>query len=183
MSEPDNFKYKILEKLPLSDLYKFKEHRRLQVFYHKGFACVSCDKVATHIALGGDKGGGLHYDLYDDQGNAFTIDHIQPKSKGGSNNLDNLQPMCKTCNERKGNGDVSNLGVRFSELYKGNFVKKIPEIGDIVYRLQRNRKKVRLIGEIIGFKINEQHPNKLFSAYTKEFPDSLYGLDGFYVKK
>lgn len=179
----DNFKYKILEKFPLTDLPKFSEHRRLQVFYHKGCACVSCDKVATHIALGKDKGGGLHFDLYDDEGNAFTIDHIQPKSKGGSNDLDNLQPMCKTCNEDKGNGDVNNVGVKFSNMYKGNFIQKIPEIGDIVYRLDRRRKKVRLIGEVVGFKINEQNPNKILCAYTKECPTSLYALNGFYVKK
>lgn len=32
----------------------------------------------------------------------MTIDHIFPRSKGGSNRLDNLQPMCYDCNVEKG---------------------------------------------------------------------------------
>ncbi len=33
----------------------------------------------------------------------FTIDHIIPKSLGGSNNLDNLALACRRCNERRYN--------------------------------------------------------------------------------
>lgn len=33
----------------------------------------------------------------------FTQDHAVPKSKGGSNGLDNLQTMCSPCNNTKGN--------------------------------------------------------------------------------
>lgn len=32
-----------------------------------------------------------------------TIDHVVPKSKGGSNHVDNLVLCCKICNNKKGN--------------------------------------------------------------------------------
>lgn len=35
--------------------------------------------------------------------NSMTIDHIIPKSNGGSNSADNYQILCFKCNHKKGN--------------------------------------------------------------------------------
>jgi 5-methylcytosine-specific restriction endonuclease McrA len=43
-------------------------------------------------------------------GKATTIDHIQPKSKGGPNTWENVVAACKRCNQLKGSKTLDELG-------------------------------------------------------------------------
>ena len=55
-------------------------------------------------------GCGLHYHAKD-----FHIDHITPRSQGGTDDLDNLQLLCGHCNSTKGNSTMDELRRRLKE--------------------------------------------------------------------
>lgn len=44
----------------------------------------------------------------------LTIDHIVPRSKGGTNRLGNLRILCASCNETRGDGGI--YGYSLAEL-------------------------------------------------------------------
>lgn len=52
---------------------------RWLVFRRDGYACVWCGSVSD-----------------------LTVDHIHPVALGGTNDLSNLQTLCRPCNSRKG---------------------------------------------------------------------------------
>ena len=90
-------------------LENFKDHRRLSVFYYKGFLCVNCHRMGTNIRFRYDKKEvkdltrtGVHVDLFCGD-ILMTVDHIVPRSLGGSDELWNKQPMCAPCNTKKAN--------------------------------------------------------------------------------
>lgn len=95
--------YMFKEELDLDKLQTtFKNHRRLGVFAEKGCTCVRCNRVGTRLVIGEEFNGNLHVDLYTNDLILMTIDHIHPKSKGGSDDMTNLDPMCGPCNWAKG---------------------------------------------------------------------------------
>lgn len=51
----------------------------------------------------------------------LTVDHIVPQSVGGKNCLINLQVLCKTCNEEKGNEIVVYNNFTRSKQYAARF--------------------------------------------------------------
>lgn len=45
---------------------------------------------------------------------SMTIDHLTPKSRGGTSEMDNLMPACQPCNHRKGDMTLT----EFREIYE-----------------------------------------------------------------
>ena len=55
-----------------------------------------------------ERAGGEHC-AYCEKRGSMAIDHIIPLSRGGTNEADNLQLLCRSCNSKKGNrlaGDI-----------------------------------------------------------------------------
>jgi len=59
---------------------RISSSKRLKVFERDGWRCRFCGAQSN-----------------------LVIDHIFPVSKGGGNQFENLQTLCKNCNELKGN--------------------------------------------------------------------------------
>lgn len=99
-----------IQYLPITELQTtYAEHRRLKVFKHKGCKCITCGVEGVHLIKGLDPTGGSHVDLYTKDFRLMTVDHNIPKSKGGSNDLSNLDPMCERCNTKKSNKFNNNV--------------------------------------------------------------------------
>jgi hypothetical protein len=60
-----------------------RSDKRLAIYLRDGLACAWC-------------GAGL------ETGSIFTLDHLKPHAKGGSNHESNLVTCCKHCNDSRG---------------------------------------------------------------------------------
>ena len=104
-----------------------RTNKRLEVFRRYGTDCVYCGLKGTFFAVERHKKGlrnsEWHINLYAEvQTGGFrimTMDHVKPKSKGGSNGIQNLRPACSRCNSEKGSMSVSKwMAIRGSRRVK-----------------------------------------------------------------
>lgn len=180
MSQFD-FNYQIVEILPLSELNseQFKNHRRLRVFATKGCTCVNCGIKGDTLALGIDNKGNKHWDVYntiDETWIGLTIDHIIPKCKGGGTELENLQPMCTVCNNKKGgNYGGFSMNVLKSDLEKNSN----PSIGQELFLLKDKSRKVDYIGKCEEITVNPHYNN----TPSVRIGNSYYPLTTIYTQK
>jgi len=61
-------------------IFTTSEWQDLKIYY--GYQCLCCGEVEPNIKL--------------------TVDHVVPIERGGSNDITNIQPLCRTCNLKKG---------------------------------------------------------------------------------
>ena len=65
-------------------------------------------------------------------GKAEEIDHIVPRSNGGTNSSYNLTPACRSCNEKKSNLSLKEFGKLMNKDYSQLEPKKLPKNAAIV---------------------------------------------------
>lgn len=75
---------------------------RRKVFYEGNFTCDICNIKGYEEKF--PRGGYGYYTLI--HGLYLSIDHIIPKSKGGSHKRENLRILCTKCNSKKGTKNV-----------------------------------------------------------------------------
>lgn len=91
---------------------KYAVHMDSQRYFvfAKSLRCVECGLRGQAMILNTNANGQhpdqAHFNLYGLDGDRLvmlTKDHLRPKSKGGSDRLDNYVTMCDHCNGKKGN--------------------------------------------------------------------------------
>ena len=179
-----NHGYVIYKKYEIEDIFKELENnalpdkliygendyrdsvRRAQIIRElikrDGSKCINCGAISRYFALGKDKIGRWHLDLYGgeiDDDHMFTIDHIHPKSKGGENTLENYQLLCKICNEDKSDsveGEESSQKINVKRFYIDKKLTSLSEqIKGVLYKIKN--KDIICIKEIEGFTVGQQY--------------------------
>lgn len=121
-------KYTFIRERPATGIEAFKAHKRLKVFFHKGFACVTpnCTNVGTRLIFSTAINGKHNWDLFTDDLVMMTVDHVIAKKNGGSNDIENLQPMCCHCNTAKGHQEITldELALQMVDFYERKAAKR-----------------------------------------------------------
>lgn len=79
--------------------------QRYKTFMERGHVCKHCKRRGAYYALetSNPESKRAHFNLYSEDGMLMTKDHIFPKSKGGTDTIDNMETLCQECNSKKGN--------------------------------------------------------------------------------
>ena len=113
-------------------VYSVKMASQRYHVFAESLACACCGLVGSKMILDinhydFNRNGRPHFNLYavwDDCLVLMTKDHIDPRSKGGKNELSNYQTMCCLCNSAKSDHDVNIEELRNFE----TVAKRIEEI-------------------------------------------------------
>lgn len=96
-----------------------REEKRLAIYLRDGLSCVYC-------------GVGIE----DNENIRLSLDHLRPRSKGGSNHETNLVTCCGRCNSSRGARTFRDFAIAAASYIDGG---RTPEV--IVATIERNRKR------------------------------------------
>jgi hypothetical protein len=103
----------------------------------------------------------------------FTIDHVVPLARGGSYDLDNLAPCCRTCNCSKGTKHHANWQRRKSRITS----VEVEESEPVYLFLQRANRTVGVPTARIREAIDSDGETRLFQ-YRGIGPWRIWKIDG-----
>lgn len=134
---------------------------RFEVFKRDSFTCQYCGRVAPNIIL--------------------EIDHINPISKGGKNDILNLTTSCFDCNRGKGNKklteneEIKKQQEQLKELNeKRNQLKMMIEWKNELNNF--DKEQANEIAKLINLDLNEYAENKIISWIEKFGFDEIYDV-------
>jgi len=114
---------------------------RFEVFKRDNFTCVYCGRKPPAVVL--------------------ECDHINPKSKGGLDEIDNLTTSCFDCNRGKGKNKLTSLPQKVSE--KAEIIKeKQAQVEELEKLLKKNKATIRRKAKNVEAVFCEHYPESSF---------------------
>lgn len=94
----------------------------------------------------------------------FSWDHDKPKSRGGSNGLENMQPMHRVCNNYKGNSERKLTAFEYKKYRKMRTDEKEVQKSDIgLIKYREHKRAARGHVRIMGW----HDPTNFFDRFCK----------------
>jgi 5-methylcytosine-specific restriction endonuclease McrA len=110
-------------------LRMFKERWKKSLY--EGVSCFDCGVKGSYFSKEKEEWDpDWHLTLYCESGMIMTKDHVIPKKWGGNNNISNLQPLCKKCNDKKAGG-LKTLNWEEREKLFGKAGKYLPNFKEV----------------------------------------------------
>lgn len=97
----------------------------------------------------------------------LTVDHIVQLSRGGTNNLENLQTLCKYCHEEKDNRKIFNRSFNHNNYYGSH-----TNINPVVQKLENAMKS----GSAIKIKYTDINKNVTYREISPKFFTKEHGV-------